>query len=158
MTLPAYRKILLTHDGSRLANDAVSHAISLAKAYRAQIVLLHVVHSIDQELAFYATPGMYPAVLGTAADGIVEENKKLALKKMTKIADTIIEQKIKVNVVVKDGSAQNLIVEVAKSQKCDLIVMSTHGRGGVGRAFLGSVTDHVIRNAHCPVFIVHPKK
>lgn len=157
MTLPTYKKILLTHDGSRLANDAITHAISLAKVYRSQIVLLHVVHSIDQELAFYATPGMYPAVLGTAANNIVEENKKLALKKMTKIAGTIIEQKIKATVIVEDGSAQNLIVEIAKSQKCDLIVMSTHGRGGVGRAFLGSVTDHIIRHAHCPVFVVHPK-
>ena len=55
-----------------------------------------------------------------------------------------------------DGDAGESIVEAAAAEHADLIVVGTHGRGAVGRLFLGSVSDHVVRHARCPVMVVRP--
>jgi nucleotide-binding universal stress UspA family protein len=54
------------------------------------------------------------------------------------------------------GSAAQAIVEAASTFDCDLVVMATHGRSGLGRTLLGSVADHVVRRAGCPVLLVRP--
>jgi nucleotide-binding universal stress UspA family protein len=55
-----------------------------------------------------------------------------------------------------DGEAGEAIVEAAVAEHADLIVVGTHERGAVGRLFLGSVSDHVVRHARCPVMVVRP--
>ena len=55
-----------------------------------------------------------------------------------------------------DGVAGEAIVEAAAAEHADLIVVGTHQRGAVGRLFLGSVSDHVVRHARCPVMVVRP--
>jgi nucleotide-binding universal stress UspA family protein len=55
-----------------------------------------------------------------------------------------------------DGDAGEAIVEAAAAEHADLIVVGTHERGTVGRLFLGSVSDHVVRHAGCPVMVVRP--
>ena len=55
-----------------------------------------------------------------------------------------------------DGVAGEAIVEAAAAEHADLIVVGTHERGAVGRLFLGSVSDHVVRHARCPVMVVRP--
>jgi nucleotide-binding universal stress UspA family protein len=55
-----------------------------------------------------------------------------------------------------DGDAGEAIVEAAAAEHADLIVVGTHERGAVGRLFLGSVSDHVVRHARCPVMVVRP--
>ena len=57
-----------------------------------------------------------------------------------------------------DGDAGVMIVEAAEAESADLIVVGTHERGAVGRLFLGSVSDHVVRHARCPVMVVRPTK
>ena len=56
---------------------------------------------------------------------------------------------------VAKGRSAGVIVEYAQSAEIDLIVMATHGRAGLGRLFLGSVTDEVIRRAGIPVLVTH---
>ena len=55
-----------------------------------------------------------------------------------------------------DGDPGEAIVEAAAAEHADLIVVGTHERGTVGRLFLGSVSDHVVRHARCPVMVVRP--
>jgi nucleotide-binding universal stress UspA family protein len=57
-----------------------------------------------------------------------------------------------------DGPAGESIVDVAEAEAADLIVVGTHDRGAVGRLFLGSVSDHVVRHARCPVMVVRPTR
>ena len=57
-----------------------------------------------------------------------------------------------------DGDAGVMIVEAAEAESADLIVVGTHERGAVGRLFLGSVSDHVVRHARCPVMVVRPTR
>jgi nucleotide-binding universal stress UspA family protein len=56
--------------------------------------------------------------------------------------------------LVWEGDAGEAIVAAADSEKADLIVVGSHGRSGVSRFFIGSVSDHVVRHAHCPVMVV----
>ena len=57
-----------------------------------------------------------------------------------------------------EGDAGETIVEAAEAESADLIVVGTHERGAVGRLFLGSVSDHVVRHARCPVMVVRPAR
>lgn len=59
-----------------------------------------------------------------------------------------------VETVVVEGNPAAEIVRIAAERKIDLIVMGSHGRGGISRAILGSVADKVMRTAHCPVMII----
>lgn len=61
-----------------------------------------------------------------------------------------------VETVVVEGQPAAEIVRVADERRIDLIVLGSHGRGGISRAILGSVADKVMRTARCPVLIVHP--
>jgi len=57
-----------------------------------------------------------------------------------------------------EGDAGETIVDAAEAESADLIVVGTHERGAVGRLFLGSVSDHVVRHACCPVMVVRPAR
>jgi nucleotide-binding universal stress UspA family protein len=63
---------------------------------------------------------------------------------------------IAINFLIWEGEPGPAIVEAAASESADLIVVGSHGRGRVGRFMLGSVSDHVIRNAAAPVLVVRP--
>ncbi|MDO8269158.1 MAG: universal stress protein [Candidatus Levybacteria bacterium] len=154
-----YKRILFPTDGSQLSLIALPHVVSLANAFDSEVVLLHVVNSIGREIAFYAAPGMYPVGLGEAAVDIVKENKRLAKKKLEVVRDKLVAGGVKKNILqVQEGAAENNIIETIKKEKCDLVVMTSHGRSGFERAIVGSVTDHVMRHATCPVLVVRPVK
>lgn len=158
MEKKTYQKILLALDGSELASSAVPHAYSIAAMCNADIVLLRVIPSVAQTMLGLA-PGEPPPVpdIAEAAFAIAKEAKKNAKHQLEKVKAELLKNGVKnVEVAVEEGYADTVIVDVAKQRNCELIVMSTHGRSVLGRAFLGSVADHVIRNAHCPVLVVHP--
>lgn len=159
----SYRRILVTNDGSTLAKSAFPHAISLALAAKAEVLLLQVINSVAQELEAMSDPamGMNPPVVsyGNIAIELVKENQQKAILQMEKIKTEFLKAGIpKVTTYIMEGLAQDVIIDIARKKHCDLIVMSTHGRSGLGRVMLGSVTDHVIRHASCPILVVRPGK
>ncbi|OGE17408.1 hypothetical protein A3F00_00935 [Candidatus Daviesbacteria bacterium RIFCSPHIGHO2_12_FULL_37_11] len=157
----SYKKILLTHDGSRLASAAIPHIISIAVSYNSEVILVHVVESIEQEMIDLQSDDIATSV-GTVADvaqEIVIAQKNKAKKILNQVRSKLEYNGVRtVKIRVSEGFADSKIVEIAKKEKCDLIVMSTHGRSGLGRALLGSVADFVLRHALCPVLLVHPIK
>lgn len=64
---------------------------------------------------------------------------------------------IPVSFLIWEGVPGEAIVDAAASEDVDLIVIGSRGRGGVGRAVIGSVSDHVVRNAGCPVLVVRAR-
>lgn len=156
-----YKKILLTHDGSKLAAAAIPHALALAIAFDTEVLLLHVVESVGQEISRLEPMDMTPPgnVIAETAVEIVAWDKEKAKRQLNKIKDQFQTSGVReIRIEVLEGSADSVIVEVAKKQKCDLIVMSTHGRSGLGRALLGSVADHVVRHVLYPVLLVRPRR
>lgn len=153
-----YKKILITYDGSELASSAIPHATYLAKLLHSEVILLHVINSVEQEIAMTSTASIYPGNMPAINTmEIVKANKVKAANEVSKIRKLLTESGItKVSARVVEGVPGKKIVDIANKEKCDLIIMSTHGRSGLGRALLGSVADYVIRNALCPVLVIHP--
>jgi nucleotide-binding universal stress UspA family protein len=137
-----YREILLPTDGSEAARLATRHAIDLAEQYGSRLHALFVVDS-----AAYAAleTGAQPVI-----EAITEEGRRATARIEAEAADAGIDAES----AVETGSPHRRIVEYAAEHDIDLIVMATHGRTGLDRYLLGSVTERVVRTADCPVLTV----
>lgn len=151
-----YNKILLTHDGSKLASAAIPHAISIAKTYNAELYVLEVIDAAVRIMP--ALSSMHATIASqTVLDDLAKQEKKAAQKVLADIKEQLDEAGItNVTVIIEGGDARDEIVKAAKNHGCELIVMATHGRSGLKRALLGSIADDVVRNAHCPVLLIRP--
>ncbi|MGE0227007.1 MAG: universal stress protein [Dehalococcoidia bacterium] len=156
-----YEKILLTHDGSDLAGQAINHASILAKATGAEVIVLQVVDSVAQLMAQMTTGTIEPLPAGPLTAEIAQESvsgqHELAEQNLGHVRDALMAQGVeKVSMVVVEGRPEDAIVQAVQDLGADLVVISTHGRTGFRRAVMGSVADHVIRNTPgAPVLVVH---
>jgi nucleotide-binding universal stress UspA family protein len=135
------RVILHATDFSEPAKDAFEIATALARERRARLVVLHV-----------AVRPMSPipdltAVLPEPEDYREELERRLRAQRPADPA-------VRVEYWLEEGDPVTEILRVARETGCDLIVMGTHGRTGLGRALLGSVAEQVLRLAPCPVLTV----
>jgi nucleotide-binding universal stress UspA family protein len=96
--------------------------------------------------------GGWPEAYGATFAGLREELRQDAALRLAKRAKSITG--VKVSTDVREGSPARAIVDAARSRKCDLIVMGTHGSGGFTHLMLGSVAERVVRTAPCPVLTV----
>lgn len=137
-----YDRIVLPVDGSDEAMVASDHAIDLADKYDAT---LHVLHVVDTRP--YDAEGITPTVLKaleTRGEQVVES-----------VAETATDRGVdRVETAVIRGEPHETILEYVEDQDVDLLVMATHGRTGVKRYVLGSVTEKTIRTAPVPVHVV----
>jgi nucleotide-binding universal stress UspA family protein len=146
------RKILAPTDLSELSRVGVRCALITARELDAEVMIYHVVTGNDianlgrrKEETFVATD---------FSDFIAAYEMRLASFVERNFADVLTS--VKVTQKVKFGTPEKTIVETAKTEGVDLIIMATHGRGGLSRIFLGSVTEQVIRNAPCMVVVIPP--
>jgi nucleotide-binding universal stress UspA family protein len=145
-----YKHILVATDGSKLSNKAVAHAIDLAQALGAKLT------------AFYASPD-YP--MPAYADGVVYEpiSRKEYAALCKKEADKILGPvKLRaesaglefMSVHAISPAPWEAILAAAKRNKCEAIVMASHGRRGVSALLLGSETQKVLTHSKLPVVVV----
>lgn len=137
------KKILVPLDGSPLAADAIETAIDLAAGAPVTLVLLRAADA-------HTLPGADPTneqvrVVQEAEGYLASMQERLAKRGMTNVETS-----------VWYGPAVAAIVDAARLRKADLVVMSSHGRSGLGRLLLGSVTESVLRSTAVPVCIVRP--
>lgn len=139
-----YKKILVPTDGSEFAKKAQQHALFLANVTGAEIVAVSVTENnfvtglpLDDEVY----------QLNQVLNEISEEN----LKEFDKLN----ENNLKITHVIKEGSPAKSILEVAKEEDVDLIVMGSSGKSGFDRFIMGSVADKVVNSAKCAVLIIH---
>lgn len=143
----AYERILVPLDGSMLAEQALPHAEKVARAMGGEIVLLRV-PTIPPFLAFGPDPGM---LLPSLLNEVYEE----ADAYLANVARRLHARGLAVYKARMDpGPVAEAILDYARDADIDLIVMSTHGRGGVGRWVYGSIADRVLRGAEVPVLLV----
>ena len=144
-------KILLATDGSEEADLAALRAVDLADATDSE---LHVVH-VGVVPIFLKS---YPGTLGYERRLYeqIEEVSRELLRKQTwrvKVAGGTVA-----GAHLRMGQVDLEIVALAEELQADLIVMGSRGLGRVRRALMGSVSDSVVRHAHCPVLVVRPEK
>jgi nucleotide-binding universal stress UspA family protein len=142
-----YKKILLPTDGSEISFEAVEHAVALARLCHA---FLHIVYVRES----------YPYANIDAAHSAGREDYEAAAQRRAHDALSQAEMQasepdVTVTTECIDGaSAAEGIIEAARRQNADLIVMASHGRSGVERMLLGSVAQKVLALADMPVLIV----
>lgn len=139
----APKRIVVTTDFSEASTKAFLYAAALARKFEATLTLLHVV------------PSHFPVEISQM--GIVlEENRLLAAarERLPRFREVELDQHLRVETFVSNGSPAHEICATAKTQNADLIVISTHGHTGLKRFALGSVTENVVRHAPCPVLVV----
>ena len=134
-------KILLATDGSAEAQLAATTAADLAKSTGSE---LHVVHVGEFLPTILAQTEAEPARIEREARELLEEQ----VRRVEGAGGTVEGTHLRL------GRADEEIVDLAHSMGAGLIVMGSRGRGGIRRALMGSVSDSVVRHAHCPVTIV----
>ncbi|HEY9404815.1 MAG TPA: universal stress protein [Pyrinomonadaceae bacterium] len=146
------RSILLPTDFSRCAESALPYATDLARQMKARLVCLHVVETRMPPVGYAAVAEPLPAV---DIGGQLEES---ATRELPKLAARGECAGLDMEEVIVHGDAAGEIVRVARERDIDLIVISSHGRTGLGRMIFGSTAESVVRHAHCPVLVVKPKE
>ena len=142
--LMMYKKILVPTDGSEFAKKAQKHALFLSKMSGAEIIAVSVTENnfvnglpLDDEVY--------------QLNQILNERSEENLKEFDKLN----EDDLKITHVVREGSPAKVILEVAKEEAVDLIVMGSSGKSGFDRFIMGSVADKVVNSAKCAVLVVH---
>jgi nucleotide-binding universal stress UspA family protein len=144
------RIILLPTDFSECGNYALTYAASLARKFGASIICLHVVEPIVPTIGYSDMNAPLPI-----AD-ITDQLESSAKRELLKIGECEEFVGLKVEELIAHGEAAPEIVRVAKDRNVDLIVVSSHGRTGLGRILFGSTAEAVVRHASCPVLVVKP--
>ena len=149
---PEYKKVLFCTDFSENADYAFEFACGIAKRDEGLLYILHVIPGNPQELLIEK---IIPGDLKEKIHRVIKEDVNTKYKKhyVEKIRDGVTFK-----VVTKAGREDEEILEFAKEEKVDLIVMGTHGRTGIENVFFGSVAEKVLRRSPIPVFIIPSKK
>ena len=142
------KRILCATDFSDSAAPAERLAVTLAGPLGAEVVFLHVASEAP----------LWRESAGTAqVRAVFEAQSKWAAGTLTERAGAVNAHGVSARWLLRVGGAWQEIVGAATEEHADLIVMGTHGRTGLDRLLLGSVAEHVVRRAPCPVVTVPPE-
>lgn len=141
----AAQRFLIPVDFSEYATQALEYALDLANKLGARVTLLHVIQSLP---------------LGGVDMGVVipytyiQDLEAEIMNSMQAYLERVTAAGLEGDIAVVHGVPFHEIIETAKTQQVDLIVMGTHGRTGLQHVLLGSVAEKVVRLAPCPVLVV----
>lgn len=141
-------KILLPIDFSEVTDRVISQTVECAKAFNAEIELLHVLQPIPQALLFEET---FPVIPYGEAYEKVEEEREALLKSIEK---RLTDEGIESSSAIRDGNPAEEILDYQQESECDWIVLGSHGHGALYHLVLGSVSEKVVDKAQCPVLVV----
>ena len=141
------RRILHPSDFSAASNAAFKKAIEMAKASRAELLIVHVINPIIPVAGEgYVSPKMY--------EDLAASTRAWARKQLDRLLAKAKKSGVRAKGVLVEGAAHEQIARIAKTKRADLVVMGTHGRSGFAKLFLGSVAGRVVTAAPCPVLTV----
>jgi nucleotide-binding universal stress UspA family protein len=135
------RRILLATDLSATSDGASSQALDLARDLAADLLVVSVIDP---------TNGHIPDRPAGRMDQLRADRELIARGLVTRGRDS----GVRVTFLIWQGDPGEAIVDAARSEAVDLVVVGSHGRGSMGRMLIGSVSDHVVRHAPCPVLVV----
>jgi nucleotide-binding universal stress UspA family protein len=145
-----YKKIVVTLDGSELSECVIPHLEAFRKGFpESEVTLLRVVEPVDSTVAAHADV-ISPEQWKARENAMVVD----AADYLTKVAGRLEEGGTPVHSNVIIGRVEDRIIDFAKDENVELIIMATHGRSGVSRWVRGSVADRILRMAHIPVLMV----
>lgn len=140
------KKLLLATDLTEASASATDEAFELAARLHAALLVVSVIDPGSLLMPggrFRARVDQVRDRREQLAQGLVERGRAAG---------------IEVSFLIWTGNPGDMIVEAAEAEHADMVLVGSHGRGPVGRLFLGSVSEHVVRNAPCPVLVVRPRE
>jgi nucleotide-binding universal stress UspA family protein len=151
-----YEHLLVGLDGSSVAERVLEHTLALATAFGSTVTLLRATDAIETLIAETATSSSNFGNIGPVMDPtpIMEAEQEDAVEYLNGLAARLHEHNVTVSTEHPEGDAAELLVERAKELGVSLILLTTHGRSGLGKVVFGSVADSVIRHAPCAVLLV----
>jgi nucleotide-binding universal stress UspA family protein len=138
-----FKNILLAIDGSEYSNNALSYAANMAETYQATLWLVHVFAHPSDLLGYDDFEKLY-AKRKCAGQSILDAAMQILGESDLEIREELVE-----------GPEVESILNFAKNNKADIIIMGTRGMGAIKGLLLGSVSRKVIHYANCPVMVVH---
>ena len=147
-----YKHILISTDGSDIAQNGVDHGLSLAKHLNAKVTII----TVTEPFPFYASAAAGGWVPMTADLAGYEQDQQAFAQDVLSQAQQAAE-KLGVSATtlhVPEEHPATAIIDTAKQEGCSLIVMGSHGRRGLGRLLLGSQTAEVLAHSPVPVLVV----
>jgi nucleotide-binding universal stress UspA family protein len=146
-----HKHILVPTDGSELSNQAIEYAAALAKTVNAKLTVLTVTTPYYGFIAERSVPS-------ARIEDYQHEAAKLAEQYLDVAKDITAAAEVPCHAIhIQSPQPYQAIINVAKDQGCDLIVMASHGRRGVAAIVLGSETIKVLTHSTIPVLVVRPK-
>lgn len=144
-----YKHILVSTDGSALARKGVDHGLALARSLGARVTIITVTEPIPVYTGFDG--GLTALAYGdyTASQRAGGEQVLAAAREAAAGSGVAVE-----TVLIENTLPADAIITTAKARGCDLIAMASHGRRGLGRLVLGSVTAEVLAHSETPVLVV----
>jgi nucleotide-binding universal stress UspA family protein len=139
-------RILVPIDFSAASLEALDYAAEFSLPYEARLTILHVVE-----------PDLHGSSLLGSDKILAQKEQELAETRLAELAQAIGKRGIDCNTLVRFGVAHTEILASARQTRSNLIILSTHGRTGLAHALIGSVAEHVVREATCPVLTVRNK-
>ena len=145
---PKYNKVLFCTDFSENSDYAFEFAFGIAKRDEGLLYILHVIpRNLQQEVL---SSHISEDILRNIQKGLEQELDDNYKEHYTKK----IEDAVRFEVVTRSGREDEEIIEFAKKEKVDIIVMGTHGKTGMEHAFFGSVAEKVLRHSPFPIFVI----
>jgi nucleotide-binding universal stress UspA family protein len=141
------RRVLHPTDFSRASTPAFNRAVEMAKANRAELLVVHVMGPVVPIMGDgYVSPRVYEDLEAAA--------RSAAQKQLRKLIEKAQQAGARVKGLLLEGLAHERIAQAARARKADLVVIGTHGRTGFAKLFLGSVASRVLAVSPCPVLTV----
>jgi nucleotide-binding universal stress UspA family protein len=136
--------VLVPVDFSPLSTLAVNYGVALARRLRARLTLAHVVE----------TPTALMYTFPQEAERVHNQRLENAQRMLPALVCPEDQDDLDVRMVIKSGEIEEQLESIINEQAADIVVMGTHGRRLIGRLFLGSVTQHMLRKVHVPILTV----
>lgn len=150
-----YERILIPTDGSDVAETAIDQALDLAERYGAEV---HALFVVDTDSLSLTLGGEQLDRIEQGRFDEMEEVKAKAEEATGYVAERASERGLDVVEHVSAGRPHEMVAQYAEGHGIDLVVMGSHGRSGVRRALLGSVTERVLRGTDAPVLVVDARE
>ena len=145
-----FRHILIPTDGSELAQKAVAHGLSFAKAVGAKVTVL----TVEPSFNVHDVHASRANLMSTAFEEYAKHAREHAASVLDRIANDAKAATVEYETVLMvHDHPYDAIVATAKEKACDLIVMASHGRSGIAAIVLGSVTAKVLTHTTIPVLV-----
>ncbi len=143
--VPAFKKLLVTLDGSEFAERVLPYARAVASSFGSEILLLSVPEVPEAQ--------MYGA-MADVVEALRVQAERETRQYLGEIAAVLRVDGLDTQVLVAGSGPARTIVAVSESEEIDLTMLATHGRGGLDRLLVGSVAERVVQHTPCPVFLV----